>query len=81
MSGRTKQVGPECPEPYRFVVEHDGRKLAVTNMMDVYGDATNDPRRVHSIVAYDPRNVECPWAAIAPILPEELEPCPTAPVN
>lgn len=81
MIERTRPAGPECPEPYSYVLEHQGRVLAVTNMHDIYGDRTDDPRRVHSIVAYDPRNEECPWTAIAPIFPEELSPRPTESIN
>jgi hypothetical protein len=81
MTERRIPSGPPCPVPYNFTVEHAGAQLAVTNMLDVYGDNTADRQRVHSIVAYDPRNTERPWTAIAPIYPEELERRPTESVN
>lgn len=78
MSDRTRPAGPPCPVPYRFTFEYLGRALPVTNMIDVYGDETNDPRRAHSIVAY---KADEEWLMFAPVTPEELEPRATESVN
>ena len=42
----------QCP-PYQWLIRHEGRLLPATNLFDVYGDETNDPRRADRAVAFE----------------------------